>query len=1002
MGIVEESKPPNPSKPSSSAQEIPTTHYFDWSSSLQAPFFASTVASTTPNPYLSRSQHLLIPPYGMPVPPYGMPVPYPGLLPPWGVYTHPNMTTTPNPLHVNIELEGKGPYGNDRVCTKKSMGTPGSACNDSASHCLSSPLANSVDSDNEGTLDAIEKNNEKQDSYGSKKRRFHHMVADGANTQSHTVGAIGEALVPPASLPLVMGSKSVMPEQLMQIPNDDEPFLEVAPQIDENEVVCDLELVDKDDNDVQSNKKEAEPEVGMKFSSEKELILYYRRYAQQSGFGVTSKGGKNNPDGSHKYVTLTCARYGKKQTDAINIHKPNPTTKTGCKAKINASFRDGAWCLTTVNVNHNHSLSPSKTRFFRCYRRMDDNVKRRLELNDIAGIGVSKNFNSLVVEGGGYENLSFMERDCRNFINKARHLRLGKGGAGVLYDYFTRMREMNDGFYAVMDLDDDSRLRNVFWADARSRAAYKYFGDVVTFDTTYLTNIYKMPFAPFVGVNHHGQSILFGAGLLSSEDTTTFVWLFETWLKCMNGQAPVAIITDQDKAMKSAIAKVFPRARHRFCLWHIMKKFPEKLGSHAQYKCGLKSAIQSAIYDSQTCVEFDNSWQGVLEKYNLRDNAWLCWLYSERAHWIPAYLKDTFWAGMQTTQRSESMNAFFDNYVNSRSTLKEFVDQFDNALRRKVENEKVADFNSFNATIPCVSHFSIEKEFQELYTNAKFKEVRQEFSCLMYCNCSLIKSEGAISTYEVSDEVTVDDYTKERNFCVYFNGDECEVKCTCGLFECRGILCRHALAVLTLKKVKSLPTKYFLDRWRKDLKRAYTLIESSYNVFSCNPDAQRYDCLLKKCSELATLTSTSEDHYMDAMHCIDMLLAKYKCSKYEPSPPSHDIPCASSKSNEGIDGVVVKSTKVLSPIAVKCKGKPRFKRMVSTVEKVVTKTKKKHQSHNNANQKGRKNQACQEIQERELNTNEAPLASITDTQYDRIIGTQETAFIKDTGFHLFE
>jgi hypothetical protein len=31
-------------------------------------------------------QHLLIPPYGTPIP-------YLGLLPPWGVHTHPNMTT---------------------------------------------------------------------------------------------------------------------------------------------------------------------------------------------------------------------------------------------------------------------------------------------------------------------------------------------------------------------------------------------------------------------------------------------------------------------------------------------------------------------------------------------------------------------------------------------------------------------------------------------------------------------------------------------------------------------------------------------------------------------------------------------------------------------------------------------------------------------------------------------------------------------------------------------
>lgn len=124
------------------------------------------------------------------------------------------------------------------------------------------------------------------------------------------------------------------------------------------------------------------------------------------------------------------------------------------------------------------------------------------------------------------------------------------------------MQYKNSGFFSLMDMDDDLRLKNVFWADARSRAAYQYFGDVVTFDTTYLTNRYGMPFAPFVGVNHHGQSILLGAGLISSEDTQTFVWLFQTWLQCMDGIAPKAIITDQDRAMKNAIAIVFPQTRH--------------------------------------------------------------------------------------------------------------------------------------------------------------------------------------------------------------------------------------------------------------------------------------------------------------------------------------------------------------------------------------------------------------------------------------------------------
>ena len=80
------------------------------------------------------------------------------------------------------------------------------------------------------------------------------------------------------------------------------------------------------------------------------------------------------------------------------------------------------------------------------------------------------------------------------------------------------MQASDSGFYFAVDFDEDSRLKNVFWVDARSRASYESFGDIMTFDTTYLTHKYDMTFAPFMGVNHHGQSTLFGVGLISGED----------------------------------------------------------------------------------------------------------------------------------------------------------------------------------------------------------------------------------------------------------------------------------------------------------------------------------------------------------------------------------------------------------------------------------------------------------------------------------------------------
>ena len=67
---------------------------------------------------------------------------------------------------------------------------------------------------------------------------------------------------------------------------------------------------------------------------------------------------------------------------------------------------------------------------------------------------------------------------------------------------------------------------------------YKCFGDAVTFDTTFKTNKFEMPFAPILGCNYHKQTIIFGCALLFNETIESFVWLFKTFLTAMSGKAP--------------------------------------------------------------------------------------------------------------------------------------------------------------------------------------------------------------------------------------------------------------------------------------------------------------------------------------------------------------------------------------------------------------------------------------------------------------------------------
>lgn len=61
-----------------------------------------------------------------------------------------------------------------------------------------------------------------------------------------------------------------------------------------------------------------------------------------------------------------------------------------------------------------------KSRYFRCNKNSNPPIKRRLEVNDQAGINVSINFRFMVVEVNGYDNLSFGEKDCRNDIDNVR------------------------------------------------------------------------------------------------------------------------------------------------------------------------------------------------------------------------------------------------------------------------------------------------------------------------------------------------------------------------------------------------------------------------------------------------------------------------------------------------------------------------------------------------------------------------------------------------------
>jgi len=211
------------------------------------------------------------------------------------------------------------------------------------------------------------------------------------------------------------------------------------------------------------------------------------------------------------------------------------------------------------------------------------------------------------------------------------------------------------------------------------------------------------------------------------------------------------------------------------------------------------------------------------------------------------------------------MNAFFDGFVSSKTNLKQFVKQYENALRRKAELEWQADAKCFSKRTPCVSRYEMERQVEEVYTISKFKEFQEELTALMYCDIS--DSVGSI--YQI-----IESFGQGRRgvFEVVFEEAECEVNCICSKFQFMGILCRHALAVLIRNSVELLPERYILSRWRKDVRRCYSKLKVCYGVQNLTIQQERYEKMCNAFSEVADIASDDENSYKTVLDWIEKVM----------------------------------------------------------------------------------------------------------------------------------
>ncbi|KAI9075792.1 hypothetical protein K1719_042278 [Acacia pycnantha] len=329
-------------------------------------------------------------------------------------------------------------------------------------------------------------------------------------------------------------------------------------------------------------------------------------------------------------------------------------------------------------------------------------------------------------------------------------------------------------------------------------------------------------------------------------------------------------------AVAFLVAQVFPHARHCYSLQYIMHRVPEKLGGLKGYET-IRKQLNKAVYESLKIVEFENYWADMIKQHGLGDNKWLQTLYNDRHLWVPVYLKDTFLAGTVPTKENEGLIAYFDGYVHKHASFKEFIDKYDLALHRKNLKEAMAELESRKSSVVLNTRCNFELQLSKLYTKEIFKKFQSEVDGMYSCfNTRQVNVNGSIITYIVKERVENGGNEKEiKKFEVLYEANELDIRCICGLFNYKGYLCRHALNVLNYNGVEEVPSRFILQRWKKDFKQRFIQDHDvSGNADTYDPVAWHKQ-LFHNALPVLEEGAQSQEHYMIALLELEQLLNEF-------------------------------------------------------------------------------------------------------------------------------
>ncbi|XP_051222102.1 protein FAR1-RELATED SEQUENCE 5-like [Lolium perenne] len=437
-----------------------------------------------------------------------------------------------------------------------------------------------------------------------------------------------------------------------------------------------------DDEEVQStpcSQTEIQtPFPGMKFDTWEEAKMHYNKYAHKIGFPIKCSTSKNSTrDGQKDKQLFVCNKNGKNedinQLEAPLVRQRNRTStkKTDCKARLRVKRKGQKWHVTYFIEEHNHNLIRkfSLKKYLRSHKGIPKEENDFVRMLHKVNLSAGRILRILGEVYGGLANVPYDNKDVSNFMAAIDEEHKHKD-MSILLAHFAKVKKEDLDFYFNLHTDHADKVDRIFWVDGAAIAAYKNYSDCLSFDSTYMTNEYNMPLAPFIGIN---------------------------W-------------------------------------WDIMQNAQAVLGNFLSKHEDLRQELNEVIDYSMSIEEFEMRWAEMILKHKVSDNTHLSDLYHLRATFVPPYFKERFFPFLQTTDRSEGFNVVSKRYISPHNGLHNFFEQYLKLQEKIDVAEDSVEFKDEDDIFRLWGDYPLEQQALDLYTHPIYLRFRAELWKVMSYN----------------------------------------------------------------------------------------------------------------------------------------------------------------------------------------------------------------------------------------------------------------------------